>query len=165
MLGIIAYLPSSVTHRRNTGPCRNILLSISAIIEEEENIPVLNIIVPPPQDLDEIRAMFAQLIQLSHENAVTAQAAQAAQAAAQAAQAAQPAQPAQNKGSRTATLTTIPIFTGSAHSPDLADWILSIDRAALADGWDDPMRRRVAIGKLGGHALGWHYSTGIDLAT
>ena len=135
------------------------------------NVPVPDVLVPPPhiaiplpghnlpaEEMDQLTDLLTQLVQglaLQNQNAVAAQAAQAAVVV----------PPVQPNGPRTATLTTIPIFTGAPHSVDLADWILSIDRAALADGWDNPMRRRVAIGKLGGHALGWHDSTGIDLAT
>jgi len=64
-----------------------------------------------------------------------------------------------NQGPRSSVTASIPSFSGSSHE-SLADWEAAIGRAAVADNWDDALRRRVAIGKLSGAALAWQEQTG-----
>lgn len=45
----------------------------------------------------------------------------------------------------------IPMFSGTP-AEDLDDWVADIDRVALVEGWNDDVKRRVAISKLGGIA-------------
>ena len=63
---------------------------------------------------------------------------------------------------RSSTLAAIPTFSGGI-TESLADWEAAIARVSLAEGWEDPMKRQVAIGKLTGTALAWHHQTGHTL--
>jgi len=63
---------------------------------------------------------------------------------------------------RSGALAVIPTFSGGI-TESLADWEAALTRVALAEGWEDPMKRQVAIGKLTGTALSWHHQTGHTL--
>ncbi|KAK4028313.1 hypothetical protein OUZ56_017593 [Daphnia magna] len=56
----------------------------------------------------------------------------------------------------------IPMFSGTP-AEDLDDWVADIDRVALVEGWNDDVKRRVAISKLGGIAKNWQDLTGHGL--
>ncbi|KAI9555951.1 hypothetical protein GHT06_018493 [Daphnia sinensis] len=57
----------------------------------------------------------------------------------------------------------IPMFSGTP-AENVDDWIADIERAALVEGWNENVKRRVAISKLGGVAKNWQDLTGNALA-
>ena len=59
-------------------------------------------------------------------------------------------------GPRTAAVGLIPVYSGNAID-SLADWLSILNRTSVAEGWNDDVKRQVAIGKLSSSALEWHY--------
>ncbi|KAK4013286.1 hypothetical protein OUZ56_025520 [Daphnia magna] len=53
----------------------------------------------------------------------------------------------------------IPMFSGNP-AEDVDDWIADIDRVALVEGWNENIKRRAVISKLGGIAKNWQDLTG-----
>ncbi|KZS03674.1 Uncharacterized protein APZ42_033547 [Daphnia magna] len=53
----------------------------------------------------------------------------------------------------------IPMFSGTT-AEDVDGWIADIDRVALVEGWNENVKRRAAISKLGGIAKNWQDLTG-----
>ena len=58
----------------------------------------------------------------------------------------------------------IPGYSGTSND-SLADWLSIPNRTAVAEGWNDDVKRQVAIGKLSGPALQWHDVSGNQHAT
>lgn len=65
----------------------------------------------------------------------------------------------QQQGPRSSAVSTIPHYSGQT-TDSLADWLSILNRTALAEGWADDVKRRVAVGKLIGPALQWQDLTG-----
>ena len=59
-------------------------------------------------------------------------------------------------GPRTAAVGLIPVYSGNAID-SLADWPSILNRTSVAEGWNDDVKRQVAIGKLSSSALEWRY--------
>ena len=59
-------------------------------------------------------------------------------------------------GPRTAAVGLIPVYSGNAID-SLADWLSILNRTSVAEGWNDDVKRQVAIGKLSSSALEWRY--------
>lgn len=72
---------------------------------------------------------------------------------------AQLALPSQLPPPRTAAVGLIPGYSGTAND-SLADWLSILNRTAVAENWNDDVKRQVAIGKLSGPALQWHDLSG-----
>ena len=68
-------------------------------------------------------------------------------------------QHAAQQGPRSSAVLAIPVYTGQA-TDNLTDWLSILNRTAVAEGWVDDVKRRVAIGKLSGPALRWQDMTG-----
>lgn len=56
-------------------------------------------------------------------------------------------------------LQNIPVYHG-AEGESFEDWLAAINRASVAENWDDVRKRRVAISKLAGASLSWQDQTG-----
>ena len=69
----------------------------------------------------------------------------------------------QPQGPRSSAVNMIPQYSGQA-ADSLADWLSVLNRTAVAEGWADDIKRRVAVGKLVGPALQWQDLTGNGLA-
>lgn len=67
--------------------------------------------------------------------------------------------PAAQSGPRSSAVSSIPTYSGQA-TDCLSDWLSILNRTAIAEGWTDDVKRRVAIGKLSGPALQWQDLTG-----
>ncbi len=63
------------------------------------------------------------------------------------------------QGPRSSAVLAIPVYTGQA-TDSLNDWLSILNRTAVAEGWTDDVKRRVAVGKLTGPALRWQDLTG-----
>ena len=149
------------------------------------NTPVVNVSLNPTGQvtmanqalIDALTALTGQMMmnqqaqvqaqqQLHDDMAAQAAAIQQQQQAHQAllAQLANPPVAPPALGPRTAAVGLIPVFSGNAID-SLADWLSILNRTSVAEGWNDDVKRQVAIGKLSGSALQWHDLSGSQHAT
>ena len=115
-------------------------------------------VVPPP--VDPMAAAMTLLTQAMAAQTVQANNTQALLANQQAEIARLVDQLARN-GDRPASsvLQNIPVYQGG-EKESFDEWLATINRASLAENWDDARKRRIAIAKLGGAALTWQDQTG-----